>query len=251
MKASAAAAIAALALSACSSIPTTHVVLSAPATVPQMTQLSHEPGAIASVITVSGDEEMLSLESGGPDTLVGRRMESDSKGEEVSVPFDSLALIYYTHPASDKVPDRFKLPEKYFYPKPKPAGAIEKSLSCEAIDVELARAEALRWFARDRGALPYTSGEKIAVHAKNTAIGVGIVLLVLASGGNVPDIPSSEPEIQRGAWAVNNENFRWAVSAIDERIGGLLQIKDQKSCAGTPQPPGRYDRPATLAQTAE
>jgi len=225
-------AIAIVALAACSSIPSTHVVLPAPTTVPEMTQLSQLAGATASVITVSGDETVLRLEPGAPDTLTGKRLDSTAIGEEVAIPFDSLALIFYTEPVTDKIPEQIKLPVKDRYPEPRSAGAAEEALSCKALEVELARSEALRWLARNNGALPYTSGEKLKLHAEHAAIDVGVALLVLAGGVGSSGGATEGPKA--GEWAVDAEAFRWALSAIDERINGLLQIKDRKSCAGHP-----------------
>jgi len=166
---------------------------------------------------------------GGPDTLAGKRFDSAAHGQDVVIPFDLLALVYYTDPSSDKLPEQLKLPVKDRYPEPKGTGAAEEALSCEALDVELARAEALRWVARSNGAVPYTSGEKLALHAKHTAIDIGVALLVLAGG--VGGSGGAE-ESTAGTWAVNEEGFRWAVSATDERMAGLLKIKEHKSCAG-------------------
>ena len=216
--------------SGCSSVPATHVLVPSRAAVPDMEKLREQAGAVASVITVSGDEAVFTVAPGGPDSLAGKRLESGSYGQDVAYPFDSLALIYYTDRAADKVPEQLKLPLKDRYPEPKGTGAVEEALSCGALDEELARAEALRWVARSNGALPYTSGEKLALHAKHTVIDVGVVLLALAGG--VGGSGSGVQEYKAGEWAVNEEGFRWAVSAIDERMAGLLKIKEHKSCAG-------------------
>jgi hypothetical protein len=217
-------------LAACSSVPSTHVVLPAPTTVPQMTRLSQQTGAIASVITVSGDETVFTLEPGMSGTLTGKRLDSTAPGQQVALPFNSLALIYYTEPVTDRIPEQSKLPVKDRYPEPRKPGPSEAALSCEALDVELARAEALRWVARENGALPYSSGEKLELHAEHAAIDIGIALLVLAGG--VGSTGDSVDGPKAGEWAVDDETFRWALSAIDERISGLLQIKEEKACTG-------------------
>ena len=128
----------AVALSACASVPATHVVVPAHETLPQMQKLSQQSGSIASVVTVSGEEMMLSVVPGGPDTLAGKRFDSAAHGQDVVIPFDLLALVYYTDPSSDKLPEQLKLPVKDRYPEPKGTGAAEEALSCEALDVELA-----------------------------------------------------------------------------------------------------------------
>jgi len=175
-------------LAACSSLPSTHVVLPAPTTVPQMTRLSQQTGAIASVITVSGDETVFTLEPGMSGTLTGKRLDSTAPGQQVALPFNSLALIYYTEPVTDRIPEQSKLPVKDRYPEPRKPGPSEAALSCEALDVELARAEALRWVARENGALPYSSGEKLELHAEHAAIDIGIALLVAAAGSLLFDL---------------------------------------------------------------
>jgi hypothetical protein len=216
--------------SGCSSVPATHVLVPSRAAVPDMEKLREQAGAVASVITVSGDEAVFTVAPGGPDSLAGKRLESCSYGQDVAYPFDSLALIYYTDRAADKVLEQLKMPVRDRYPEPKGTGAVEEALSCGALDEELARAEALRWVARSNGALPYTSREKLALHAKHTVIDVGVVFLALAGG--VGGSGGAAQEYKPGEWAVSEEAFRWAVSAIDERIAGLLKIKAHKSCAG-------------------
>jgi hypothetical protein len=217
-------------LQGCSSVPATHVLVPARETVPAMQNLSQQAGAVASVITVSGDEAVFTVAPGGPDTLAGKRLESGSYGQDVAYPFDLLALIYYTDRASDKLPQPYKIPVRDRYPEPKGVGAAEEALSCSALDEELARAEALRWVPRSNGAMPYTSAEKLKLHVKHAAIDVGVALLVLAGG--VGGSGGGAQEYKAGEWAVSEEGFRWAVSAIDERMAGLLTIKEHKSCAG-------------------
>jgi hypothetical protein len=245
-------AIVVLALPACSSspkIPGTHVVVPAKASVPQMQKLSKLDGATASVITVSGDERVLIVQPGADGVLQGKSLDAETAGRDVSLPFETLALIYYTDPSSADVPLEHKLPLKWTYPKLGAVSGEESELSCDALDVELSRAEALRWFAREQGgALPLSAEEQHTLQAKHAAFNTGmgaLALLVLPvalprvfgdclgnlvlEGKCVDDNPDPG-----GVWNVNQETLRWAVTGADERIEGLLQFKEQKQCAGRP-----------------
>jgi hypothetical protein len=234
--------VALIALSACSSLPATHVVLPSPKSIVAMDKLSQMNGAVATVITVDGEEQMVFVERGEPGTLAGTGLVDPMFDRQMAWPYDSLALIYYTDPASAKLDPMKRLPVKDRYPELAAAGELERGLSCAQLDTELARAEALRLVARSRGATPYTTGEKSHLHVKHAAQDVGAaaaaVLLApwiagAAASGAIDEafspVGHSGP---RGVWAVDLEGFRWAVSATDERIDGLLKIKDQKSCAG-------------------
>jgi hypothetical protein len=57
--------------SGCSTIPATHVLVPARETVSQMQKLSQQTGAVASVITVAGEETVLRIDPAAPDTLAG------------------------------------------------------------------------------------------------------------------------------------------------------------------------------------
>ncbi len=201
--------------------PTTHVLVPSRATVPEMAKLSQSKGSVADVFTIEGEQLWLTVEPGPPEMFTGTLVFS-APAQHVSLPFDSLVLIYYTKPHSAKLPK----PERF--PLLAAAGAAEQAMSCEELSVATARAEALRWFARRRGATPYTAGEQRKLHAKHAATYVGntllaFVILVTASsgaGGNLLPVHES------------NEPLRWAVTAADERIAGLLPIRAGKNCTG-------------------
>jgi hypothetical protein len=221
-------------LPACSSLPATHVLLPSPVNLTAMEALSQRSGAVASVITADADEVVLVVQRGEPGMLAGIGLMAPVQDLPVAWPYDSLALVFYTDPAAASLSLAQKLPIKDRYPEPDMAGAMEEELSCAQLDTELARAAALRWLARERDAMPYTSGEKLALHAKHTVIDIGVAFLVvgaLATTGGA-GFGGSSAAPGGGTWMVDQESFRWAVSAIDARIEGLLRIKDQKSCAG-------------------
>src|SRR5262245_3023180 len=125
-----------LGLQGCSSTPATHVLLPSKTSVPELQQLSHSTGAIVSVITVSGDEEFLSVEPGSDGVLAGKRLD-EATADHLSLPFDSLALIYYVNPTHDKAPPRVVLPQLASFPELAAVGPGESGLSCTSLDTEL------------------------------------------------------------------------------------------------------------------
>ncbi len=95
--------------------------------------------------------------------------------------------------------------------------------------MELARAEAIRWYARDQGAIPFTSGEAAKAHVKNAAKDTGVAVLVffaLAAGGGecLWDCGIAPASV------LSREDWRWAVTAADRRVVGLLELKQAKHC---------------------
>ncbi len=137
--------------------------------------------------------------------------------------------MYYATP-----PHPFALdaaPEQTAFPSLAVPGAAEKGASCADLDVELVRAEDIRWYARNRGGIPFTSGEAAAKHTKNSAKNTGIavlVFLVMAGGGGGGCFSNC------GAASVNvlsPEDWRWVVTDADRRVVGLLDLKQARGCA--------------------
>jgi hypothetical protein len=233
-------------LSACSSgPPSTHMLLPSPRTTAAMQRLASQTGAIAVVITTQGDEKTFTVGASQPGLLSGDMLTPDAATQaqappqSVAQPFDSLALVYYTESPSLRVAWQDRLPRKSAFPVPPAVGDGERDLSCAALDTELSRAEALRWLARNRGATPYTGAEKLNLQVKHAAtdvvVAVGATALVMMAGGQM-GMPSGSPAYHYAAnlWYLNLEDFRWAISAIDARVEGLLRLKQQNQCAGRP-----------------
>ena len=66
------------ALQAISSVPATHVLVPSLTAVPTLEKLRQQKGAVASVITVAGEEAALTIDPGARDTLAGNRLDPDS-----------------------------------------------------------------------------------------------------------------------------------------------------------------------------
>jgi hypothetical protein len=216
----------------------------------QVAALGHASGSIIDVLTVSGEENYLLLKSVTDNGLTGDPIDPDSTepvlDQSVTLPFNQAALIYYAEPRSAgkhadilKAGGRRPFPAKNSYPQLPAAGAAEQGLSCMQLEVELSRAEALRWFARNEGLMGYTPGQVLEHHAVTTAAVVAVAFLVVAGGGyggGIPNFsgpPASQKDATRGLRdQVGYEQLRWAITAADSRIAGLLRIKRAKGCAG-------------------
>ena len=121
-------------------------------------------------------------------------------------------------------------PEHASFPSLPAPGVVEQGASCVDLDVELARAEAIRWYARDQGGAPFTPSEIAKTHAKNFAKDTGIAVLAfvaLAGGGGSgcwSKCGDSSPNV------LSTEDWRWAVTAAQRRVIGLLELKQAKHC---------------------
>jgi hypothetical protein len=113
------------------------------------------------------------------------------------------------------------------YPLLLNVGEVEQGLDCTQIDLELARAEAVRWYLRSEGVMssaPIREQEP-AQHqatAKEVTMNVGAVVgctLIFAGCNSVP--VRKPPEVR-------------AMESTDQRIAGLLQLKVDKVCTGRP-----------------
>jgi hypothetical protein len=223
-----------------------------------MQRLASQSGAIAVVITTQCEEKAFTVRASQPELLSGEIFTPDvttqpgASPQSVAQPFDSLALVYYTEPASPRVPPQDRLPIKSAFPSPPAVGEVERHLSCAQLDTELSRAEALRWLARDHEATPFTGAEKLSLHAQHAAVdaavAVGVAAMLVGSagagytaGGGSVGVPgfgggssSSPSRYGENVWYVAPEEFRWSISGIDARVEGLLRLKKQNQCAGRP-----------------
>ena len=223
-------------LSACASTPAPEAKLVVPSIsrVGELQKLSEQPAVVVNLKTVTGQEKWLLLERSDEAAFVGhafdglRAAQGMSQGPIERVPFNEVALVYYAtppHPFLSEV-----APEHASFPSLPAPGLAEQGASCAELDVELARAEAIRWYARDSGAMALTSGEAAGKHVKNFAKDTGIAVLVffaLAAGGGGPCLSNC------GNTSVNvlsGEDWRWAVTAAQRRVIGLLELKRAKHC---------------------
>jgi hypothetical protein len=236
-------------VAACSSIPEPKMLVASGANKQQVQALAGKTGAVADVLTIDGEEHYFVIGPSPAGTLGGPRMNPAAgrtiPDEEVSEPFENLAIVYYLEQPKKKhasVPgyeEQRKIPNKYAYPKLPTPGAFEQGLSCDALGVDLARAEAVRWFARNEGAMGYTEQQAALRHVTNaaeyTAI-TALVVLVVAAGGYVPDFkPAPPPDPNRSLQAqIGEENLRWAITHADARIVELLKLRRAKGCAEQP-----------------
>jgi hypothetical protein len=159
-------------------------------------------------------------------------------------PFDNLAIVYYLEQPKrkskpvDGFDERRSIPNKFAYPKLPAPGAHEHGLGCDALALELGRAEAVRWFARNEGAMGYTEEQAALRHVTNaaeyTAI-TALVVIAIAAGG-VPDFSHSPPRDPNRALEsqIGEENLRWAITHADARILALLKLRRDKGCAEQP-----------------
>jgi hypothetical protein len=236
-------------LPACSSLPGPKMVIASSAEKEQVQALNKKVGAVADVLTVSGEELFFVIEPKGDGTLGGQRIDPVQgyvvPDQDLSEPFDNIAVLYYIEQPKPKHArtegqERRLVPNKPSYPKLGSPGLKEKNLSCDALGVELARAEAVRWFARNEGAMGYTAEQAALRHATNAAEYTAITALVLlvAASGATPNFnfsPPSRPDPNRSLAAqIGEENLRWSVTAADSRIIGLLKLRRDKGCADRP-----------------
>lgn len=232
----------------CSSMPTPRTLApKGDVSAKQVAALAQASGSIIDILTVGGEENFLRLRSVSGDDLSGelidRRSAQPASGASVRVPFNQAALIYYAAPpANGKHADTQKeapppaFPAKYSYPQVPAVGAEENGYGCRQLEVELSRAEALRWFARNEGLMGYTPTQALEHHAVTTAAVAAVAFLFVASGGygGLPSFPATPAFQNDGRRSLRDqvgyEQLRWAITAADLRIAGLLRIKRARGC---------------------
>jgi len=235
-------------LGACSSIPEPKMLVASSSNRQEVQALAAKSGAVADVLTINGEEHYIVIEPSADGTLGGQRVNPLAgrtiPGEDVIEPFDNLAIVYYLEqPRRRPKPiagfeDRRSIPNKFAYPKLSTPGGHEQGLACDALGVELARAEAVRWFARNEGVMGYTEQQAALRHVTNaaeyTAITV-LVVLAIAAGGS-PSFPTPPPPHPNRSLKlqIGEENLRWSITHADARILGLLKLRRDKGCAEQP-----------------
>ena len=222
-------------LSACASTPApmAKLLVATISRVGELQKLSQQPAVVVNLKTVGAQEKWLILERSDQDAFVGHAfagltaLQGMSDAPLESVPFNEVALVYYAtppHPFLSEV-----APEHASFPSLPAPGLVEQGASCADLDVELARAEAIRWYARDSGAMALTSGEAAGKHFRNFAKDTGIAVLVflaMSAGGGGPCPGCSGPSA-----VLSPEDWRWTVTAAQHRTIGLLELKQSKHCA--------------------
>jgi hypothetical protein len=226
----------------------TRMVVPSSSTSSALDALSRNANVIADVLTVDRKEYLLRLDGSGAGALAGQRLSPDTVNGEaaaptMSIPLDQIALGYFR-----EIPARAKkhsvegnYPNKGSYPSIAKVGAVEEGMDCGDLDREIARAGAIRWYARQQGAVPFTAHEALAQHEKNVGKDVGIgllvaVVLVGAAGGGGPAAFGGGGGFSHEDGVITAEAFRWGVTAADRRELGLLELKDKKSCPPVKSP---------------
>jgi hypothetical protein len=242
----------------CASMPTPQVLAPTDGvSAKQATSLGQASGSVVDVLTTGGEETYLVLESVAGGALTGKPFDPVSAqyagDRNITIPLDETALVYYVEPASPTPAHadaakavsageaRLRLPVKNSYPELAAAGPSESKLSCAELDVALSRTEAVRWFARNEGLMGYTPAQVVAHHAATTAIVIGVTVVFVAaaagggggsfnfsSGPSTPTFQSTPAGSLRGQ--VGDDQLRWAITAADARIAGLLHLKRDKGC---------------------
>jgi len=223
-------------LGACSSTPTTHMIVPSRDTVQKIEALNRRTDLIADVLTTDRTEHWLKLDGAGGPAISGRDMMLDNANESlenqvVKIPLDQSALIYYQK-VSGKPAAGSSLPTKSDYPSLPAADPQDRELSCDQLDLELSRAETIRWYARKSGADPFTTHSARVQHAKKAAQGALIVMAIPMLAALIVADPLRTLPYWHAAppRAPSLESLRWAVTAADRREIGLLEIKRARSC---------------------
>ena len=233
----------------CSSLPAPKMLVpTANLSAHQVKSLGTASGSVVDILTVSGQEKYVLLGSVTDRAMTGQLFDRDSGAvpdDSVTIPLSEAALLYYVEPADPShkthaAASRRAIPAKYSYPQLPSVGSAEKKLSCADLDVELSRAEALRWFARNEGQMGYTPAQVLAHHAATTAIVVGVTLVIVAAaggggaaGGSFPNFSGAQPPRDPTGnlrSQVGDGALRWAITAADVRVAGLLRLKRDGAC---------------------
>jgi hypothetical protein len=189
--------------------------------------LRQKPTIVARVITVDRKEFALLLDGHGNGEALSGQSSVGPDGVTTRVSFDRLALVYY-----GSLQQVYSLRNPY--PELQKVGAAEQTLDCAALDLEVARAGAIRWYERRSGATPFTEHQAHVQHGKNTGKYFANTLIiaadiVLTAAGGGPLIPPTN---------VSADALRWRVTAADRRELGLLHLKQSQSCPATTLPGG-------------
>ena len=218
--------LALLAATCCWGAPKTHQIVPVGDDTAELQSLAEKVGTAARVITIAGEQVDVTVMPGEPGALHGRRLDGDHG--EVSLPFGTLASASYTEPSTNE-PDEKTNPRAGKSPLLPEVGEAEGNMTCPQLDTELARAEAIRWYARSDGTMPSErierdpSGEFHRLTKRGVAADVAVVVACTLAGAS--PIGFCQPK------AEYNPAVR-GLEAIDDRIVGLLLLKAQKTCDG-------------------
>ncbi|MBS0580602.1 MAG: hypothetical protein JSR36_15200 [Proteobacteria bacterium] len=210
-------------------------IVASPATASQLAQLSRRNDVIADVITVDRREVRVRLDGSGGDGLSGRDLDLDpaqaGSAAVTHVSLDEVALVYYAPAGSAEALSTPLI--RGSYPSLARVGPQEQALDCAGLDLEIARAGAIRWYARVHGATGFTPKQATGQHVHNGlvdfGVGVAVTLIVIGGGG----VPWVGPHSGSTAPApISMEAWQWAVTAADHRELGLLQLKRARGCPG-------------------
>jgi hypothetical protein len=191
---------------------------------PELRTLAQTAGARAQVITTAGEMVYIDVKPGAADTLHG----TDKSGE-VTLPFDSLALVYYTAPQTNPKKPPQADPQVDDYPSLSRVGHVERSMDCAQLDSEVGRASAIRWYPRSMGyGLPEATQHPKAGEI-GALVGIGVLAAVVCLAGGCAHIDPTAFHRHE-----HMPDYDRAVYAADERIDGLLHLKADKHCDGRP-----------------
>jgi hypothetical protein len=223
--------------------PKTYMLVASRTTVPELEKLSRQPGTTVDVLTVKRESRHLVLADGNGTALVGRDLDAATQTEalsaEVRIPFNEVALVYHS---------TGRTPDKDVYPSLPSVGKEDNQLSCSELDTEIARAGAIRWYARQYDVLPFTAHESAIQHEKNFLKYVGVTAWIIVGAphiGGQAGADATDRAMGRGSASsvasrsyASTEAYRWAITAADRRIIGLLELKQKQSCASQPAQSG-------------
>ena len=229
------------------STPKTYVLVASRTTVPELEKLSRQAGTTVDVLTVKRENRHLVLADGNGTALVGRDLDASTQTEalspEVRIPFNEVALVYYS---------TGRAPDKNVYPSLSAVGKEDNQLSCSELDTQIARAGAIRWYARQYDVLPFTARESAIQHEKNFLEYVGVTALVIVGGTHILDRVTADTADRSASHSyASTEAYRWAITAADRRIIGLLELKQTQSCASQPTQSGGETDLEVLTQVQE
>jgi hypothetical protein len=197
---------------------------------PGLDKVSHSAGATVEVLTVSGRQVGLQVKPSASGVLGGTNASDQSA---IELPFDSLAVVYYL------APDRSGGGRAHVatdFPRLAAPDSREAGLTCAQLETELARAKAVRWYARSQGVLGWTASQRFGHDAALTGLTLGVTVIAFAAlaggGGGVPG-GTSQPDEPLEGWQFSPYDLRQSITDADHRIEGLLDLKRAKSCPGS------------------
>jgi len=195
----------------------------------ELVNLSMRTEVTVDAFTVDRLERRVVLDGAGAGALSGQDLDAPTgSNAAIRLTFDQLALVYYRSGGT---------PVREAFPSLPAVGAAERAMDCNALAVEVRRAETIRWWARVSGATPYTAHEIRKQHAHKAELVAGAIvawplLLYGAVGAGVEAV--TDPLMKRGEKLpprpVDASAYRWAITAADRRELELLTLKRDHAC---------------------